>query len=477
MSPRTRSSIVVVGDCLRDVDVFGAVERLCPDAPAPVLAAAQRRERPGGAGLTALLAARSTRRPVRLATVLGSDADAMRELLAGVDVIAVETGGTTPTKTRMLADDRVLLRLDEGGLEPCAASRELLDAIAGAGVVLVSDYGRGITADPAVRAALTEAAGRVPVVWDPHPHGAPPVPGATLVTPNLSEARGYVRDLLSYSSEDHAHGFPHEPAALGEALRAQWGVDAVAVTAGRDGAVLRGATGTSVTPATLARGGDPCGAGDRFAASVAVALADGSAVDDAVRTAVAAAAAFVAAGGAAALDDAEPEKPESPHEPATTDVVADARARGATVVATGGCFDLLHAGHARTLAAARRLAGEDGVLVVCLNSDASVRRLKGPDRPVVTEADRAEMLAALAAVDAVEVFDEDDPRAVLDRLRPDVWVKGGDYATDELLETPLVRSWGGEVVAVPYHAGRSSTRLLARLENETPDAVPSGGTP
>ena len=114
------------------------------------------------------------------------------------------------------------------------------------------------------------------------------------------------------------------------------------------------------------------------------------------------------------------------------------------------------------------------MLVVCLNSDASVRRLKGPDRPVVAEADRAEMLRALAAVDAVEVFDEDDPRTVLERLRPDVWVKGGDYATDELPETPLVRGWGGEVVAVPYHAGRSSTRLLARLE---PEPVPTGGTP
>jgi D-beta-D-heptose 7-phosphate kinase / D-beta-D-heptose 1-phosphate adenosyltransferase len=475
VSPRTRSSIVVVGDCLRDVDVFGVVERLCPDAPAPVLAADRRRERPGGAGLTALLAARSTARPVRLVTALGADADELRALLVGVDVVAVDAGGTTPTKTRMLADDRVLLRVDSGGLSSFRAGSEVADAIAGAGVVLVSDYGRGMTADPVVREALTAAAARVPVVWDPHPNGAPPVPGATLVTPNLAEARGYVRDLSSHGSKDHARGFPGEPAALGEALRAHWGVDAVAVTAGRDGAVLRGATGTSVTPAQPARGGDPCGAGDRFAATVAVALADGSAVDEAVRAAVAAAARFVAAGGAAALDD---DVPPDAVDTAPTDVVAAARARGATVVATGGCFDLLHAGHARTLAAARRLAGEDGVLVVCLNSDASVRRLKGPDRPVVAEADRAEMLRALAAVDAVEVFDEDDPRTVLDRLRPDVWVKGGDYATDELLETPLVHSWGGEVVAVPYHAGRSSTRLLAKLESPPTTApVPSGGTP
>ncbi len=142
-------------------------------------------------------------------------------------------------------------------------------------------------------------------------------------------------------------------------------------------------------------------------------------------------------------------------------MVEAARARGGRVVATGGCFDLLHAGHARTLGAARALAGPGGVLVVCLNSDASVRRLKGPHRPIVGQADRAELLAALACVDAVAVFDEDDPQTVIARLRPDVWVKGGDYAADDLPEAGLVRSWGGEVVAVPYHAGRSSTRLAA----------------
>ena len=208
----------------------------------------------------------------------------------------------------MLAGDRVLLRVDAGGLaSPVSVDRRVLDAIAGAGAVLVSDYGRGLTADPAVREALTAAAARVPLVWDPHPHGAPPVPGATLVTPNLSEARGYVSEVPGYSRELHSRGFPHEPAALGEALREHWGVDAVAVTAGSRGAVLRGATGTSVTPADPARGGDPCGAGDRFAATAAVALADGAALDDAVRAAVAAAADFVAAGGAGAIDAATPE--------------------------------------------------------------------------------------------------------------------------------------------------------------------------
>ncbi len=141
-------------------------------------------------------------------------------------------------------------------------------------------------------------------------------------------------------------------------------------------------------------------------------------------------------------------------------MLAAVRSRGGTVVATGGCFDLLHAGHVATLRAARRLGD---CLVVCLNSDTSVRALKGPDRPVNTERDRAELLAALDCVDAVVVFDEPTPEAVLSRLRPDVWVKGGDYADGGpgLPEADLVAGWGGQTVVVPYLAGRSTTSILA----------------
>ena len=133
------------------------------------------------------------------------------------------------------------------------------------------------------------------------------------------------------------------------------------------------------------------------------------------------------------------------------------RERGGTVVATGGCFDLLHAGHVGTLEAARALGD---CLVVCLNSDASVGRLKGPDRPLVPEYDRAAVLAALRCVDAVVIFEEDDPRAVLRELRPDVWAKGGDYAIAELPEAATMAEWGGRAVVVPYVAGRSTTRLI-----------------
>ncbi len=187
--------LVVVGDALLDVDVDGEVTRLCPDAPVPVLDAGTQHERPGGAALAALLAALASPRPVRLVAPLGDDADSrrVRELLDGlVDVVALPAAGSLPVKSRLLAGDRPLLRLDRGGLEPgdwdaaaLGAAREALD---GAGAVLVADYGRGVTADAGVRDLIAAAAHRVPVVWDPHPRGADPVPGVTLATPNLAEA-------------------------------------------------------------------------------------------------------------------------------------------------------------------------------------------------------------------------------------------------------------------------------------------------
>jgi rfaE bifunctional protein nucleotidyltransferase chain/domain len=129
-------------------------------------------------------------------------------------------------------------------------------------------------------------------------------------------------------------------------------------------------------------------------------------------------------------------------------------------VATGGCFDLLHAGHARTLSAARALGD---CLIVCLNSDASVRRLKGPDRPIVEQGDRADLLASLQCVDAVLVFDEDTPEMAMSQLKPDLWVKGGDYRESDLPEAALLSGWGGSVMTVPYHLGRSTSRLASAL--------------
>ncbi|NED57670.1 D-glycero-beta-D-manno-heptose 1-phosphate adenylyltransferase, partial [Micromonospora aurantiaca] len=173
--------------------------------------------------------------------------------------------------------------------------------------------------------------------------------------------------------------------------------------------------------------------------------------------AVEAASAYVAAGGAAGLRREHEPAPRDPAR-AAEDLIAGVRADGGTVVAAGGCFDILHAGHLSTLRAARRLGD---CLVVCLNSDASVRGLKGPERPVNPAEDRARLLAALDCVDAVVVFDEPTPHQVLARLRPDVWVKGGDYGDVELPEAELVRRWGGRVVTVPYLSGRSTTGTIS----------------
>ena len=234
------------------------------------------------------------------------------------------------------------------------------------------------------------------------------------------------------------------------------------MTQGEHGATLLRESGPAPVPIPAPRTdvADPCGAGDRLAASLAVHLLAGDGIEESCVLAVREAAAFLAAGGVAALASA----PAPVKFPADgTDALALARrvrADGGTVVATGGCFDLLHAGHARALAAARSLGD---CLIVCLNSDASARRIKGAARPIINEQDRSELLLALECVDAVLVFDEDTPEACLELLRPDIWVKGGDYDVRELPETALVESWGGRCLTVPYHPARSTSHLADAL--------------
>jgi D-beta-D-heptose 7-phosphate kinase / D-beta-D-heptose 1-phosphate adenosyltransferase len=318
--------------------------------------------------------------------------------------------------------------------------------------VLVADYGGGVGAEPCLRELLAAAAAERPLVWDPHPRGSRPVAGARLATPNRAEAARFVPAV---DGDDLA-----AVETRARALLRRWKAGAVAVTLGAEGALLAGPAGPPlVVPAAPAPGGDPCGAGDAFAAAAAGRLAAGATPQEAVSEAVGAASAFVAAGGAAAVGSAAARRlPEQPAQAET--VIARTRARGGVVVATGGCFDLLHAGHIATLRAARALGD---CLVVCLNSDASVRRLKGPDRPLVPEHDRAAVLEALGCVDAVAVFDEDTPLRLLERLRPDVWAKGGDYAVADLPEAALLRSWDGETVVLPYLEGRSTTRLIREV--------------
>ncbi|WP_432495054.1 PfkB family carbohydrate kinase [Kineococcus auxinigenes] len=456
---RSVRRVVVVGDVLLDREVLGGVHRVAPDAPVPVVDVEDVRESPGGAGLTALLAALDPSVEVALvAPVAGDDAGArLRALLRGVDVVALPHTGATRRKSRVRADGQVLVRLDDGGpgtpgdLDG-AALAAVREALAGADVVLVSDYGAGTTREPRLRALLGEAARRVPVVWDPHPRGGAPVPGCALVTPNLAEARGAL-------AAHHPGAGSLRADELAAQLRAVWDVAAVCVTAGSGGAHCAAAGSEALHLPAVPATGDPCGAGDRFAASAAVEVARTGALSPALARAVRDASAWVAAGGTHGFFAPAPAPvQERPAGSTPAEVAARVRASGGTLVATGGCFDVLHAGHVGCLEAARGLGD---ALVVLINSDDSVRRLKGPGRPVVGQADRERVLRALTSVDAVGVFTEDDPRAALAELRPDVWAKGGDYGGAELPEAELVRSWGGRVVLLPYLDGRSTTSILA----------------
>lgn len=459
--------IVVVGDALLDREIEGEVERLCPDAPVPVLQETVRRSRPGGAGLAAsLLAADGC--SVTLITSLAGDraagefAQAM--IQAGVDLFDLGQDGSTPEKIRLRAG-QTLLRLDRGRhgeLRSSGLGPALQSIMAQAAAVLVSDYGQGITAAPEIRDSLRRVAPTRPVVWDPHPRGTRPVPGLAVVKPNWHEAEQFG---LAFAAVDR-HGSAVE---LADGLLRAWRAETVCITRGQDPALLAFRNGDHRTIPVSRATGDVCGAGDRFGASLTRELAAGLRATEAAQVAARDAARFVAGEReyaavetyrrSSAIGAADPDEgiagPWSLS--AAVERAAAVRRAGGTVVATGGCFDLLHSGHVRMLQSAARLGD---YLVVLLNSDSSVRSIKGPDRPLVTERERALLLSSLVPVDRVAIFTQRTPAEALRRLKPDVWAKGGDYEADQLPEREVIADWGGRLAILPFIEERSTTRLI-----------------
>lgn len=453
--------IAVVGDTLMDIDLRGHATRLCPDAPAPVVDVAQRQERAGGAGLVARLLAEDGHHVV-LVTALADDhaAQRLRGLLDGVQVSAGALGGPTPVRMRVTADGQRIARVDEG----CESrpfplvDQSMIDTLEHVDAIIVADRGRRVADAPTLRAALASAARRVPVVWDPHPRGARPTSHAAAVTPNLPELLALsgrpVSDLRAVAS------------AAGR-LRQRWAAGAVVVTLAERGALLCGLETDVHIAAPIAglRIDDSSGAGGRFVASLATGLAEGQEIQSAVEAAVSASVSFLGRGGVCSLDTVRPVLAPAPDvgeaEPGESAAFALARrvqALGGRVVAVGGSFDVLHAGHLRLFEAARDLGD---CLVVCLDSDESIRRIKGGARPLMSQADRVELLLALSCVDAVEVFSEDTPESLLRELRPDIWATGPE---DERAPEPgLLRRWGGEIVRVPLEPGRSTTGLATAI--------------
>jgi len=469
----TGLTVLVIGEAMLDGYRDGPGERLCREAPVPIVTVVRHTDVPGGAANTALNVAALGAR-VRFVSVVGADREGVvvRRALAGagvcVDGVLEHPDRRTLTKQRVMAGGHLLVRFDEGSTETLGAECEgkllarLRHAMVGVDAVVVSDYGYGVLT-PAVIAALAEEQARAPrvVVVDAKDLVAYRPVGITAIKPNYREAIRLL-GVPNDRREDRAAAVSR----FGERLLDATGARVAVVSLDTDGALCfeRGQPPyrTYARPANHARA---AGAGDTFVAAFGLALAAGGGMAAAAEIASAAAAVVVAKEATAACSRAEL-RAQIAGDAKVTDLDTLAmqlerhRREGRRVVLTSGCFDILHRGHVSYLSAAK---GEGDVLVVAVNSDASVRRLKGPGRPVNAVDDRAQVLVALSSVDYVVVFDEDTPVDVVRAVRPDVFVKGGDYTADVLPEAPIVEELGGVVRILPYVDERSTGGLIARL--------------
>ncbi|KTR19587.1 D-glycero-beta-D-manno-heptose 1-phosphate adenylyltransferase [Curtobacterium citreum] len=479
--------VVVIGDCILDRWTVGEAERVSREAPAPVVRVTGTVAVPGGAANTAVNA-RALGARVRMVGLVGDDESGrvLRDRLtaAGVDTsFLVEVpGGTTTTKSRVVGGDRVVVRVDEIAETPDAATgQRLADAVRRAvrcaDAAVVCDYDLGVRAEDVV--PVLDADRPAAVVVDAHDLRRWAGLHPDLVTPNAGETAA----LLGHDLGTGSARVQTVVDARAEVL-ARSGARAAVVTLDKDGTVLLepGSDQGFRTRATPASEQQASGAGDTFCAAATVALAVRAPARDAVTVAQAAADVVVREAGtsvcsAAALLESvtAPAATVVDHDDLATAVEA-ARAAGRRVVFTNGCFDVVHRGHTTYLRQARELGD---VLVVALNDDDSVRRLKGPERPINPAEDRAGVLAALACVDLVTVFATDTPIPLIERLRPEVYVKGGDYSPEMLEETGVVRAYGGEVVMVDYVPEHSTTAVVRRIREAAAgnDTTPTTAAP
>ena len=466
--------VLVVGDVILDRYEFGAVDRISPEAPIPVLKLDRRDVVLGGAGNVlrnlVTLGARA-----RLITAVGDD-DIGRQVIRLVETestepstVVVDAGRVTSEKIRFIAGTQQLLRADRETVAPlgpdararliAAAKREIADAA----IVVLSDYGKGALAAgvAAEVIAAARAAGK-PVIVDPKGADYTRYKGAFALTPNrreLGEATGM------------AVGTDAEIVAAAKSLIASLGVEAVVATRSRDGMTLVTRNAVTHLKAEAREVFDVTGAGDTVMATLAAALASGAEIDAASALANVAAGIVVGKLGAAVAhvseilaalhhqDAASAEAKILAIGPAL-DRVRLWRQTGLTIGFTNGCFDILHPGHISLINQAK---ADCDRLVVGLNSDASVKRLKGQSRPLQGEAARSTVLASLAAVDLVIVFDDDTPLETIEAIRPDLLVKGADWAMDKVVGADRVKSWGGTVKLARLEAGHSTTATIARM--------------
>ena len=487
----SRGRVLVVGDVMLDRFVAGSVERISPEAPIPVVRVQTETTMAGGAGNVArnvvALGAAAGLVGLRGDDAAGQDLDALLAKGHGLDVhLVAEAGRVTTEKTRYFGGSQQLLRADREvlGSPSAEAARALLAAIeAGgreAGAFVVSDYAKGVVTS-ALFAKVVEQARKAgaPVLVDPKDKDLRRYAGATVLTPNaheLAAATGMPAD------RDDAVAAAALTAASWVATGAD--VPAIVTTRGKAGMTVVEPGRPPVHLRVRAREVfDVSGAGDTVVAVLAAAMAAGATLVQAAELANLAAGIVVGkVGTAVATYD---EVLAALHEPdlsAAGGKVVDLakasehvqrwRRSGDTIAFTNGCFDLVHPGHVSLLNQARAGASR---LVVGLNTDDSVRRLKGEGRPIQDQAARSAVVASFSAVDLVVLFAEDKPLRLLEALKPDILVKGGDYAMDSVVGADLVRSWGGRVVLAKVVPGASSSRIAARIKENASRSKLTGG--
>jgi D-beta-D-heptose 7-phosphate kinase/D-beta-D-heptose 1-phosphate adenosyltransferase len=470
-----RPTILVVGDIMYDVYLWGRVERISPEAPVPVFESTNRQSVLGGAAnVAANLQALGCQ--VRLLGVLGADAaaDRVRELLRqqGMDDTWLLEDETRPTteKTRLIAHQQQVLRVDQESREPLGpalvaqALRHAEALLADIDGVVCSDYNKGVCTTPLLVPlfAAVHAAGR-PIVVDPKVRDFARYRGATVLTPNLAEverASGRIVDSPTALVQ-----------AVDELLQCSQ-AQAILVTRGKDGMSLFYPPRVPVhIPARAREVYDVTGAGDTVIAVFTMAMLSGLPFVEAARLANLAAGIVVGKLGTAVVTleelQAAVQEDRIPYErkivPGNTLAMLLQRHRqqGERIVFTNGCFDLLHVGHIHYLQYARSLGDR---LVVGLNDDASVRQLKGVGRPLNPQDERARILAALACVDYVTIFSTPTPLELIQCLRPDVLVKGGDYTPETVVGKDAVEAYGGTVHIAPYVPGVSTTTIVDKAK-------------
>lgn len=469
MPPFQQATVLVVGDVMLDRYWHGKATRISPEAPVPVVKVHGNDDRPGGAANVALNIA-ALGAAASLAGITGQDeaGDELGRRLAAAGVLChfqASASAPTITKLRVTSQHQQLLRVDFE--EPFAdddvakLQQQAIAAMPASQVLILSDYGKGTLGQ--TRALIQAARDRaIPVVVDPKGHDFSKYRGATVITPNLSEFEAVAGPCHN----------EEELVSKGQALRESLELDALLITRGEHGMTLLQAARPALhLPAQAREVFDVTGAGDTVVSVLAAALAAGQSLETGTALANLAAGLVVAKLGTAAISGPELRRAiqlqegtgrgvMSAEQLAT--VVADARAQGERIVFTNGCFDIIHAGHVGYLEDARKQGDR---LIVAINDDDSVKRLKGSGRPINPVERRMAVLAGLSAVDWVVSFPEDTPEALLQVLRPDVLVKGGDYSVDTVVGGEFVQSYGGEVRVLAFLDNCSTSAIVEKMKH------------